>query len=70
MEYHLIVEVEIRKGVGPDTFTKDHEVFFDDIEPEVSEDEIKEMAVKEAKQHFSNPKAQCPAFWIREVYFT
>lgn len=46
----LNVEFTIRKGLGPDTFIKVITVGLDDLDPEISDTEVRSMAIWEAER--------------------
>lgn len=49
------LEFEIRKGFGPGWARKTVFVGLDDLEPEMSEGEIRELAVQDAEEQLSRP---------------
>lgn len=58
--YQYEVEFRVRKGAGPDFFTKFVPVAFDDVDPEVPEYIVKEWAKAEAESELR--KHDCPVF--------
>jgi hypothetical protein len=48
--YEYAVHFEIRKGLGPDYFPKTIFIGLDDIDPDLSNSEIKALAKNEAEQ--------------------
>jgi hypothetical protein len=49
MMAQLVVEVQIRKGLGPEMMTKNFDVGFDDLPEETTWSEIKDMARREVE---------------------
>lgn len=45
--YHFNVEVELRKGLGPETVTKNIEQFYDDVPEDVPEEEVRQWAIND-----------------------
>lgn len=46
----LIVSVSIRKGLGPEWFTKNFSVGFDDLPEETTSYEVRQMAIREVEE--------------------
>ena len=51
MEAYFNVIFEIRKGLGPDTFLKTIAVGFDDLPPDTTDYELRQMAILEAESY-------------------
>lgn len=52
--HEFIVEVSIRKGLGPEWVTKNFPVGFDDVDPGVPEYHLKQMAIREVESKLYN----------------
>ena len=52
--YQFTVTVSIRKGLGPEWFEKEFEVYFEDMETPISEEELKEWAKDDVRSKLRN----------------
>ena len=52
--YHFNVEVELLKGLGPETVIKNFEQTYDDVPEDETEDEVKEWAIRDTETELYN----------------
>lgn len=52
--YVFNVEVELRKGLGPEWVTRSFAQAYDDVPDEVTEDEVKKWAVADTERQLYN----------------
>ena len=68
MQYNFTVEFQVRKGLGPEWVTKNVDVGFDDVEPDVPLYIIEQWAIADAKRYLES--RDCPVYVFVEIYQT
>ncbi len=66
MSYQFEVHFLVRKGCGPEWVEKRIPIFMDDVDPEATEEDAKEMAIDEAKYYLLS--RDCPAIKFIAIY--
>lgn len=66
MCYLFEVEFLVRKGLGPEWLTKFVTIAYDDVDPDVHSDIVKDWAINEAKHYLKTH--DCPAFIYQDIH--